>query len=546
MTVTKSDRHERQAAAAKPPRTTASGVLLKPVYGPADLEGWDPAARLGEPGQYPFTRGIHPRMYVERPWTMRLYAGYGVGEDANARFKFLLANGQTGLSVALDLPTQMGLDADDPRSLGEVGRVGVAIDTLEDMAALFEGIPLETISTSFTVNACSNIILAMYVALGERRGIPASSLRGTVQNDVLKEYLARGTYIFPPAPSLTLIGDTIEYCLLHATRFNPVNAAAAHIRSSGAPYPHAMAYMFLHAVEYLKAVEARGYPIDRCAPLMSFLVSADRDLFESAARFRAARRVWASVMKDRFGATDPRSMQFRFHSGGDILNMTVDEPLNNIARITLQCLANVLGGTQSMTLPAYDEAYALPTEASALVSLRVQQIVAHESGAASVVDPLAGSYFVESLTDEIERRIRARMDEVDAKGGIVAGIESGWIQREISTQAYERERRVERGEEPLVGVNLYARDDKDRSYEQEMFTLDPATLERQLARLRRVRATRDAGRAAAELERLRETAAGGENTMPALIACAHALCTVGEMVGVLKQVYGVFQPPAMV
>ncbi len=544
MAVSKAD--TRGAAGPRVPRSTNSGVPLEPVYGPAHLSGWDAAERLGEPGRYPFTRGIHPRMYIDKPWTMRLYAGYGVGEDANARFKFLLANGQTGLSVALDLPTQMGLDTDDPRSLGEVGRVGVAIDTLEDMAAVFDGIPLDGISTSFTVNACSNMILAMYVALAERRGIAPSALRATVQNDVLKEYLARGTYIFPPGPSLKLIGDTIEYCVLHLPRVNPVNAAAAHIYSSGAPYPHAMAYMFLSAVEYLRSVASRGYPIDRYAPFMSFLVSSNRDLFESVARLRAARRIWASVMRDRLGAADPRSLHFRFHAGGDITNMTVDEPLNNIARITLQCLGNVLGGTQSMTLPAYDEAYALPTETSALVSLRVQQIVAYESGAASVVDPLAGSYFVESLTDEMERRIRARMDEVDARGGIVAGIESGWIQREISTQAYERERKVEQGEIPLVGVNLYAREDADRTYEQEMFTLDPATLERQLARLGRVRATRDADRAAAALARLRAAAAAGENTMPALVACAHALCTIGEMVSALKAVYGVFQPPALV
>ncbi len=527
-------------------RTTASGIPLKAVYGPGDLAAWSPAERLGEPGVFPFTRGIHPRMYADRPWTMRLYAGYGVGEDANVRFKFLLANGQTGLSVALDLPTQMGLDSDDSRSLGEVGRVGVAIDTLEDMAAVFDGIQLDKISTSFTVNACANVILAMYVALAERQAIPLDALRGTVQNDILKEYLARGTYVFPPEPSLRAIGDTIEYCLLHLPKFNPVNAAAAHIRSSGALYPHAMAYMFLNAIEYLKAALARGYAVDRVAPLVSFLVSADRDLFESVARFRAARRLWAHVVRDRFGASDPRALHFRFHAGGDILNMTVDEPLNNIARITLQALANVLGGTQSMTLPAYDEAYALPTEASALVSLRIQQILAHESGAASVVDPLAGSYFVESLTDEVERRIQHRMDEVEARGGIVRGIEDGWVQRDIAAQAYQREQRLERGEEPLVGVNLYRQRATDRSYEQEMFSLDPHTVERQVARLRRVRETRSPVAVRAALDRLRETARAGGNTLPALVACAHALATLGEMVAVLKDVYGTFRPPAVV
>ena len=527
-------------------RTTASGIPLRVVYGPGDLEGWDPGERLGEPGAFPFTRGIHPRMYAERPWTTRLYAGYGVGEDTNVRFKFLLANGQTGLSVALDLPTQMGLDSDDPRALGEVGRVGVAIDTLEDMVAVFDGIPLDKVSTSFTVNACANVILALYVALAERQGIPLDAVRGTVQNDILKEYLARATYIFPPAPSLELIGDTIEYCLLHVPKFNPVNAAAAHIRSSGAPYPHAMAYMFLSALEYLKAVQTRGHAIDRVAPLMSFLVSADRDLFESVARFRAARRLWAHLVRDRLGATEPRSMHFRFFSGGDILNMAVEEPLNNIARITLQALANVLGGTQSMTLPAYDEAYALPTEASALISLRVQQIIASESGVASVVDPLAGSYFIESLTDEVERRVRARMDEVEARGGIVRGIEDGWIQREISRHAYERERRLGKGEEPLVGVNLHRRDVVDRSWEQEMFTLDPATVDRQQARLRRVRETRDAAEVRAALDGLREAARARANTMPALVRSAHALATVGEMIQVLKDVYGVFRPPAVV
>jgi methylmalonyl-CoA mutase N-terminal domain/subunit len=521
-------------------------VPLRAVYGPEDLAGWEPARDLGQPGEFPYTRGIHPRMYRDRLWTMRLYAGYGAGEDANERFKFLLANGQTGLSVALDLPTQMGLDSDDPRALGEVGRVGVAIDTLEDVAALFDGIPLDKISVSFTVNACANVVLALYVALAERQGVPPDALRGTLQNDVLKEYLARGTYIFPPQPSLALIGDTIEYCLTRAPKFNPVNAASAHIRSSGARYPDAMACMFLSALEYVRAGMARGYGAERVAPLMSFLVSADRDLFESVARFRAARRLWAHLVRDRLGAREPRAQHFRVFAGGDILNMAVDEPLNNIARIALQALANALGGVQSMTLPSYDEAYALPTEESALVSLRVQQIVAHESGATAVVDPLAGSYFVEWLTGEMERRIRDRMAEIEARGGIVRSIEDGWLQREISRQAYERERRVERGQEPLVGETLHRREGTDRSYEQQMFTLDPGVVERQLARLRRVRETRDAGAVAAALGALREAARDGANTLPPLVRCAHALATVGEMIGVLREVHGTFRPPAVV
>lgn len=524
---------------------TISGLPLKPVYTREDLRDFDPQRDLGNPGEYPYTRGVYKDMYRKQPWTYRLYAGYGVGEDTNSRFKFLLENGQTGLSMALDLPTQLGLDSDDHRAYGEVGRVGVAIDCLEDMEDIFEDIPLGKISTSFTINATSNILLAMYLAVAEKQGVPQEEVRGTVQNDILKEYLARGTYIFPPRPSIRLIGDTIEYCLKHVPKFNAVNVAASHMRSAGATYIQATAYMLLNAMEYIREVLKRGHQIDDLAGNISFLSGANSDFFETVARLRATRRLWARLMKEKFEAQTPKSLMFRVATGGDCLCMTIEQPLINIARITLQALSNVLGGTQSMLLPAYDEAYAIPTEESARVSLRIQQILANEVGVTNVVDPLAGSYFIESLTSQVEKEIIAVMEKIEEGGGMVTAIESGAIQREMARQAAEIQRELDGGKRPLVGHNCYTVDENIEEYEAKMFSMAPEVYDRQVKRLAEVRSRRHQAQVKEKLEALRRAAMGTDNTMPFLIEAVKAYATVGEITETLKGVFGEYHQPTV-
>lgn len=520
---------------------TTWGSDLKVFYSPKDLEDFDYHRDLGDPGQYPFTRGIYPLMYRGRYWSMRLYAGFSTAKDTNERFRFLLNHGQTGLSVALDLPTQLGLDSDDPGAEFDVGRVGVAIDTLKDMEDIFQGIPLDKISTSFTVNSTASIILVMYVAAGEKQGVSPEKLRGTIQNDILKEYVARGTWIFPPEPSLRLIGDTIEYCVKESPRFNPLSITG-HQASAGATPIQTIAYSFLNALEYAKEMMRRGYAIDDFAYIFAFGIHPGGcgrfDFFESVARLRAARRVWARLMKERLKAQKPDSMKLRFYSaaGGDWMQKR--EPLNNIARITVGAMAIALGGAQSMRLPGYDEVYAIPTEDTALTALRIEQILAYETGIGDVVDPLAGSYYVESLTNQAEKEIFQWMEKIESLDGIMACIENGFIQREMAKEAYRNERKIRSGEIVRVGANKFV-SDKEEDHEIQLHEMDPDVRDKQVRRLQEVKRHRDGEKVRQTLEELRKAAVGKKNVMPSLLECVRAYATMAEMVKVFKDVYGI-------
>ena len=522
---------------------TTWGEDLKVFYSPEDLANFDYQQDLGDPGQYPFTRGPYPLMYRGRFWSMRLYAGFETAGATNERFRFLLDHGQTGLSVALDLPTQLGLDSDDPDAEFDVGRVCVAISTLKDMEYIFQGIPLDKISTSFTVNGTAAIILAMYVAAGEKQGVSSEKLRGTIQNDILKEYVARGTWIFPPEPSLRLIGDTIEYCVKESPRFNPLSITG-HQASAGATPIQAVAYSFLNAIEYGKEMIRRGYAIDDFAYIFAFGIHPGGcgkfDFFESVGRLRAARRLWARLMKERFGAKKPDSMRLRFYAatGGDWLQKR--EPLNNIARITVGAMSIVLGGAQSMRLPGYDEVYAIPTEEAALTALRIEQILAYETGVGDVVDPLAGSYYVEHLTNEAEKEIQKWMDKIDSLGGIMACIQNGFIQREMAREAYQTERKIRSGEIVRVGVNKF-QSEKAEDHEIQIHEMDPEVREKQIRRLQEVKKQRDGAKVRQSLDELRKAAEAKKNVMDQLIDCAKAYATMGEMVKVFKKVYGVYR-----
>jgi methylmalonyl-CoA mutase N-terminal domain/subunit len=486
------------------------------------------------------TRGIYPGMFRERLWTIRQYGGFGTPEETNARYRFLLAHGQTGLSVAFDLPTQMGLDSDDPRAYGEVGKVGVAIDTVDDLAAVFEGIPLEKISVSFTINATAAIILAMYVVVAQERGIRPELVTGTIQNDILKEYVARGTWIFPVEPALRMIADTIEYTSRELPRFNPISIAGAHFKDAGATAVQEAAFTLADAIAYVEYVTGRGLPVDAFAPRLSFYFYTHSDLFEEVAKYRAMRRLWARVMRDRFGAKDPRSWHFRFGvvCGGSTL--TRQEPLNNVVRVAYQALASVLGGAQTIFTCAWDEAIAIPTEASALLALRTQQILAHESNVPTVVDPLGGSYFLEDLTDRMEAAVAEKIAQIERDGGMVAAVEAGRVQQEIADSAYRWQEAVEHGERRIVGVNW------DRTEEApvgELFREHPQTVSHQLARLTHVKAARDGARVEKALAALSEAAAGDENLMPYFLEAAAARATIGEMVTRLRKVFGEFREP---
>jgi methylmalonyl-CoA mutase N-terminal domain/subunit len=542
---TEQARWAKQHLEATPPAPEAlpCGIPVEPLYTPLDVEG-DYLERLGFPGEYPFTRGVYPTMYRGRPWTIRQYAGFGTAEESNRRYKYLLEHGQTGLSVALDLPTQCGYDSDDPMAEAEVGRVGVAIDTLSDMEILFAGLPLDRISTSFTINGTAAILLAMYVALAEQRGVAPERVAGTIQNDILKEYVARGTWIFPVEPSLRLIADTIEFCAARLPRFNPISIAGAHFRDAGGTAVQEAAYTLADAFAYVEAVRARGIEVDRFAPQLSFFFYTYTDLFEEIAKYRAMRRLWARAMRDRFGARRPESLMFRFGNVCGGHSLTREEPLNNITRVTLGALASVLGGTQSMFTAAWDEAYAIPTEESARTALRIQQILLHEAGAGRTIDPLAGSYYVEALTDGMERAIEAEIARVDAQGGMVRAIETGWVQREIHREAYRQEREREAGRRVVVGVNKYR--DERAAPPVSLHRADPALAARQVARLEEVRRTRDQARVGAALAALREGALGKENLMPRLLDAVRAYASVGEMSSVLREVWGMFREPAVV
>ncbi len=532
---------ERVSRQDIPPARTSSGLELDILYTPLSLRDNDPLADVGLPGEYPFTRGVQPTMHRGRLWTMRQYSGFATPKESNARYKWLLEQGQTGISVALDLPTQLGLDSDDPMAADDVGRVGVAIDTLADMETLFEGIPLDRISTSFTINSTAAILLAMYLAVAERQGVPSAKVAGTTQNDILKEYVSRGTWIFPPEPSLRLIVDTIEHCLKHAPRFNPISVAGAHFHDAGATVVQDLAYTLSDGIAYVQHCVDRGLKVDEFAPQISFFFYTHNDFFEEIAKYRAGRRLWARLMKDRFGARDPRAQMFRFGvvCGGSTL--TAQQPQNNIVRVAYQALASVLGGVQSMFTAAWDEPFAIPTEQSAELALRTQQVLAYETGVPNVVDPLGGSYYVEALTDRVEHEALTIIERIDKMGGMVPCIKSGLIQKEIAAEAYRYQQRVESGEQVVVGVNRFSRPEPERQL--ELYQTDSAAAARQRESLARVRATRDNQRVDAALAKLREVARGSENLMPTIGEAVKAYASVGEICAVLREQFGTFKEP---
>ena len=519
---------------------TLSGIPLDRAYTPADVEV-DYLEDLGFPSQYPFTRGVQPTMYRGRLWTMRQYAGYATAEESNARYKYLLEQGQTGLSVAFDLATQIGYDADDPLAEGEVGRVGVSISSLDDMRTLFDGIPLDRVSTSMTINAPAAILLAMVIAVGKAQGVEPRQLRGTVQNDILKEYVARGTYIFPPRPSMRLVTDLFRYCAAEVPRWNTISISGYHIREAGSTAVQEVAFTLANGVAYVQAAMEAGLDVDTFAPRLSFFFNAHNDFLEEIAKFRAARRLWAQLMRDRFGAQDPRSWRLRFHTQTAGCTLTAQQPEVNVVRVTLQALAAVLGGTQSLHTNSRDEALWLPTEESVRIALRTQQVIGHESGVANTVDPLAGSYVIEHLTNEIERRARAYIDRIDALGGALAAIEQGYVQQEIADAAYRYQREVDAGDRIVVGVNAYQVEEGQVALER--LAVDPAIEERQRARLAALRARQDGERASAALARIEAAArAPDEPLMDLFIAAVEADCTLGEICGVLRQVWGEYRP----
>jgi len=535
----KSDKKGKGSEEVTGLKETNTGIKVKLFYDSTDIPQFTYETSLGNPGQYPYTRGIYPSMYRGRLWTMRQYAGFSTSENTNSRFKFLLNQGQTGLSLALDLPTQLGLDSDDPLAKDDVGKLGVAIDTLKDMEEIFEGIPLDQISTSFTINATASILLAMYVVTAEKQGVSPDKLRGTIQNDIIKEYIARGTYIFPPEPSIRLIGDTIEYCIKEVPNFNSVSVSGTHICECGATPAQGVAYPFLTGIAYIQEVLNRGYPIDDIAPLLSFHLIAGGvqfNFFQDIAKLRAARRLWAKILKERFNSKSEKSMQLKFSTGGMGGGMTEQQPLNNIARIAFYALAAALAGSQSMNLPCFDEAYAIPTDEAIRTSLRIQQIIAYEMGIPDVVDPLGGSYYIESLTDFFEKEIIAEMERIDAMGGILRCVEDGAIQKQLAEQAYQVQKKFESGEMIKVGVNRFRIDEEDR--ELEVFEVDPKTLSRQLDRLKQIKAERDNVKVESALNALKNAAIEKTNLMSYLIDAVRAYTTVGEIVSTLKDIYG--------
>jgi methylmalonyl-CoA mutase, N-terminal domain len=513
------------------------------TYTAESLAGWNAALELGEAGAFPFTRGIHPAMYRDRLWTMRQYAGFGTAAESNARYRYLLANGVSGLSVAFDLPTQMGYDSDHPLASGEVGRVGVAIDSLEDMTALFDGIPFERVSTSMTINATAIVLLSLYVAAARRRGVSASQLSGTVQNDILKEYVARGTYIYPPRASLRIVTDIFAYCAGEMPQWNTISISGYHIREAGSTAVQEVAFTFAHGIAYVQAAIDRGLDVNAFGQRLSFFFNAHNRFLEEIAKFRAARRLWARIMRDRFQATHPRAQQLRFHTQTAGSTLTAQQPDNNIVRVTLQALAAVLGGTQSLHCNGRDEALALPTEESARIALRTQQVIAAETGVVHAVDPVGGSYAIESLTNEIERGAAALLERIDAMGGTLAAIENGFIQREIQDSAYRAQQAIDSGAAIVVGLNRFA-DNDTRTI--PTFNVDPEVERRQVERLRTLRAGRSASEWKAALERVEEAARSGSNLVPPIISAVEAHATVGEIADTMRALFGVYQETANV
>jgi methylmalonyl-CoA mutase N-terminal domain/subunit len=523
--------------------TSASEIEEKRIYTPLDQKEKNYLEELGLPGEYPFTRGVYPTMYRGRLWTMRQYAGFASAKETNRRFKYLLEQGQTGLSVAFDLPTQMGYDSDHPLARGEVGRVGVIIDTLKDMETLFEGIPLDKVSTSMTINAPTAIILAMYIAVAQKQGVEVSKLAGTVQNDILKEYVARGTYIFPPEPSMRLVTDVIEYCTKYMPRWNSISISGYHIREAGSSATQEIAFTLANGISYVNAVLERGLDVDQFAGRLSFFFNSHNDFFEEVAKFRAARRLWAKIMKNRFKAKDENSMQLRFHTQTAGSTLTAQQPENNTIRVAIQALAAILGGTQSLHTNSRDEALALPTEDSVRIALRTQQILAYESGVTNTIDPLGGSYFLETLTDRLEEQAVQYIKEIDDMGGMVKAIEKGFVQKEIAAMAYKYQKEVEKNEKTIVGVNKFQTEEEAKLTLQK---IDPQIEREAISNLQKIKAKRDNKLVKSLLEKLRKEAKDEKcNLMPTLIETVKAYTTLGEVCEVLREVFGEFKPQVM-
>lgn len=513
----------------------SSGINIDPLYTPEDIAEFDYLSELGYPGEYPFTRGIQPAMYRGRLWTMRQYAGFATAEESNKRYRYLLEQGQTGLSIAFDLPTQIGYDSDHPLAYGEVGKVGVAIDTLEDMEVLFKDIPLDKVSTSMTINSTAAVLLCMYIALAKKQGVDPAVLEGTIQNDILKEYIARGTYIFPPVPSMRLITDIFAYCNQNVPRWNTISISGYHIREAGSTAAQEIAFTLANAIAYVDAALKAGLDVDKFAGRLSFFFDSHNDLFEEVAKFRAARRLWARIMKERFKANDPRSMMLRFHTQTAGCTLTAQQPYNNIIRVALQALAAVLGGTQSLHTNSFDEAFATPTEDAVTIALRTQQLLAYESAVSRVADPLGGSYYIESLTDSLEQKALAYIEKIDSLGGAVAAIEQGYQQREIQENSFLQQKAVESGQTVVVGVNKFT---SAAHKIPPLNKIDPEIEEFQKRRLAAVRQKRDNQRCIQSLDKLQKVARGTENTVPAILACVEAYASVGEICDVLRNVFG--------
>ncbi len=519
--------------------TSISGTPIKRLYTPLDMAELNYNDDLGYPGQYPFTRGVQPTMYRGRFWTMRQYAGFASARESNERYRYLLSQGQTGLSVAFDLPTQAGYDSDHALAMGEVGKVGVAIDYIGDMRELFKDIPLDKVTTSMTINAPAIVLLAMYLAVADEQGVPYNKLGGTVQNDILKEITVRGQYIFPPRPSMKLAVDLIEYCFQNVPKWNSISISGYHIREAGSTAAQEVAFTILDGIAYVEACIDRGLAVDTFAPRLSFFFNSFTDVLEETAKFRAARRCWARIMKERFGAKDPRSMMMRFHVQTGGVTLTAQQPLNNIVRVALQTYAAALGGCQSLHTNSFDEALCLPTQEAVTVALRTQQIVAEESGATNTIDPLAGSYFVEAMTDKIEAQVTEYIKEVDEMGGTLAAIDKGFIQREIQQSAYRFQNEIENGERVYVGINKYTMEDRPHS---NLLSVDIKTGDNEVAKLREMRANRDSVKLKTALENLRKVSLDDKNVMPAVIEAVKANATIGEICNVWREVYGEYRP----
>ena len=517
---------------------TGSNTEVGRLYDPLDLVDFDYIDELNFPGEYPYTRGVQPTMYRGRLWTMRQYAGFGDAEESNKRYQYLLKNGQTGLSIAFDLPTQIGYDSDHPMSHGEVGKVGVAIDSLEDMETLFNNIPLDKVSTSMTINAPAAVLLAMYIAIAQKQGIPSPKLNGTIQNDILKEYIARGTYIFPPLPSMRLITDIFDYCSKELPKWNTISISGYHIREAGATAIQEIAFTLANGIAYVDAAAKKGLDIDTFAPRLSFFFNAHNDLFEEIAKFRAARRIWAKIMKERFGAKDPKSMMLRFHTQTAGCTLTAQQPDNNVVRVAIQALAAVLGGTQSLHTNSRDEALSLPSQKSVRIALRTQQIIAHESGVAETVDPMAGSYYLESMTTKIEQSAMNYINKIDQLGGSPKAIEKGFIQREIQNSAYQYQKDIEEKKRIIVGLNQFQSEEEPM---KDLLKVNPEIEKRQTEKLNKMKGERNEAKVQEELRVLRKTASSEQNIMPSILNCVKCYATLGEICDELRSVFGEYK-----